>query len=132
MERSAVLELAPAFKIIDTAKEKFDEKNIAEAAQSYPLLIATGKVQKVSAEKLARRSFAGIDYQGNVYFGIIPDDEVSLATAADMINKIGVAWTNVLNLDGGPSSGLAANLSGAKETINSIVQVPNVIIAEPK
>jgi len=132
MGKSAVLELAPEIKIINTAKDEFNGKNISEAAQSYPLLIADGVVQKVAAEKAARRSFAGLDKQGNVYFGIIPDDEVSLASAASLIAKTGVAWTDVLNLDGGPSSGLAANLPGANETVNSIVQVPNAIIADPK
>jgi exopolysaccharide biosynthesis protein len=132
MNKSAIIELAPEFKIINTAKEKFDETNVAEAAQSYPLLIADGVVQKVANEKKARRTFVGEDNQNNIYFGIIPDDEVTLADAAALIVKTGVAWTNVLNLDGGPSSGLASSIPGSTETINSITQVPNAIIAENK
>jgi uncharacterized protein YigE (DUF2233 family) len=128
--KSAILELAPEFKIIDTAKEKFAAKNIAEAAQSYPLLIANGAVQKVANEKTARRTFAGADKQGNVYFGIIPDDDVTLAGAAELINKTDADWDDVLNLDGGPSSGLVSNLPASKEELNSIVQVPNAIVAE--
>ncbi len=132
LNKSAVLALAPEFKIINTAQEKFDEAKISEAGQSYPLLIAAGVEQKVATEKKARRSFVGEDTQGNIYFGIIPDNEVTLAEAAAMINKIGVPWNNVLNLDGGPSSGLASIIPKSIETINSIVQVPSVIIAEKK
>jgi uncharacterized protein YigE (DUF2233 family) len=132
MNKSAIIELTPDFKIINTAKEKFNEEKATEAAQSYPLLIADGVVQKVAVLKKARRTFAGEDNQNNIYFGIIPDDEVTLADAAALIAKTGVAWTNVLNLDGGPSSGLASSLPGSAETINSIVQVPNAIIGEKK
>jgi uncharacterized protein YigE (DUF2233 family) len=130
--KSAILELAPEPRIINTAKEKYDGANVIDGAQSYPLFIAGGVLQKVANEKKARRTFAGEDDQNNIYFGIIPDDEVTLADAAALIVKTGVAWTNVLNLDGGPSSGLVSAIPGSTETINSIVQVPNAIVAENK
>jgi hypothetical protein len=43
-----------------------------------------------------------------------------------------VKWNNVLNLDGGTSTGFSIQADGYDETMNSIVQVPNVIVAERK
>jgi uncharacterized protein YigE (DUF2233 family) len=131
--KSGVLELAPAVRVIDTAVEKIDAAKFSEAGQSFPLIIKNGSpIKTFKDEHGARRSMIGNDTEGNVYFAAIPEDAVTFPEAAKLLAATGVKWTNVLNLDGGTSTGFAAKLGDFSEAMNSIVQVPIVIVAEKK
>jgi uncharacterized protein YigE (DUF2233 family) len=131
--KSGLLELAPELRVIDTASENIDWTKMTEAGQSFPLIIKNGSpVAAFKDEHAARRTMIGMDVDGNVYVIAIPEDAVTFVEAAQLLMKIGVKWTNVLNLDGGTSTGFAARLGDWSETMNSIVQVPNVIVAQKK
>ncbi len=128
-DKSGYIELAPKVAIVH-GQEALD-KHANEVGQSYPFLIDDGQAA-VAADsgQMARRSFIGLDRQGNVYLGIIADDEVSLFVLAQELAGLKVDWTNVINLDGGPSSGLVVSAGDQGELIDSFVPVPNVIVAE--
>lgn len=129
-DRSGILEFAPTLAIVDTATEEADKTAMTEAAQSYPFLIKDGQpAVATDSGALARRSFFGLDKQGNAYLGIVPDTEMSLYALAQTLSTLQTDWTNVLNLDGGPSSGLVVNAGDESESIDSFVGVPNVIVA---
>jgi len=130
---SALLELSPVVSIIDTADKKPDLAKISEAAQSYPLLIKNGVAAAIAKdEHPARRTVVGTDKNGNVYVGVVPEDSISFAELVSLLERTNVKWNNVLNLDGGTSTGFSIHADGYDETMNSIVQVPNVIVAERK
>jgi hypothetical protein len=141
LKRSSLLELSPSVAIIDTAAEKltpypdsgFDLMKMNEVAQSYPLLIGNGIPRNIiKDEHPSRRTVIGTDRNGNVYVGVIPDDLISFANLSKVLAETGVTWNNVLNLDGGASTGFAFHAGTYEETMNSIAQVPNVIVAERK
>ena len=133
LNRTALLELAPAFHIIDTKHEHVDLKNMLDAGQSYPLLIEGGKaVVEKSNTYVARRTFIGSDRDGNEYVGIVSPNPVTLHDLANYLAAMDVGWDRVLNLDGGPSSGIAVRSKNGGDTIDSIVAVPNVIVVEER
>jgi len=133
LDKSGVLELAPEFRIIDTAIEDFSFEESLEAAQSYPFLLKNGQSAiKEDSGLLARRSFVGMDTAGMAYFGVVWKDEVSLFGLMQALDEMDVTWTNVLNLDGGPSTGLMVEGEGFAEVFDSAAPVPNVIYVELK
>jgi Exopolysaccharide biosynthesis protein related to N-acetylglucosamine-1-phosphodiester alpha-N-acetylglucosaminidase len=131
--KSGLLELSPAVAVIDTAAEKINLEKITEAAQSFPLLIKNGiPITSFKDQKAARRTFIGTDKNGDIYIGAVPEDAITFVDLAKLLAKTDVAWNNVLNLDGGTSTGFSVHAGDYEETMNSIVQVPNVIVAERK
>ncbi len=133
LDKSGYIVLQPTFDIVNTQVESLNEDELIEAGQSYPFLIWDGKaaVEKDSG-LTARRTFIGQDESGFVYFGVVPSDEVSLYELAHVLLEVDVSWQAVMNLDGGPSTGLAARTQKRTELFNSVVSVPNVIIVERK
>lgn len=130
-DKSGLLELAPMVDVVDTSATKIDIANMTEAAQSFPLLIKNGAaVASFKDTRGARRTFIGTDKNDDVYIGIIPEDAITFADLAKLLVTTGVKWNNVLNLDGGTSTGIAARIGDYNETMNSIVQIPNVIVVE--
>lgn len=130
---SGILELSPEVRVINTATEKYDLTKMTEAAQSFPLIIKAGvSVTSFKDTHAARRTVFGTDNDGNAYVGIIPEDSVTFPDLAKILAKTGVSWSNVINLDGGSSSGFALRSNGMSDNLDSIVQVPNVIVAERK
>lgn len=131
--RSGMIVLAPEVSIFeDIGVHPTLSKTTEEAAQSYPFLIKNGSLAIVSdSNQLARRTFLGTDTQGLVYIGIVPDDAVSLYELAKRLEKIPVSWDSVINLDGGPSSGLVDHTE-KPESMNSFVAVPNIVVVEPR
>ncbi len=133
LDKSGLLELSPAPAVIDTAIQKIDLATLTEAAQSFPLLIKNeAPVKSFKDEHTARRTVVGTDTSGDVYVGAVPEDSISFPALVSLLEKTGVKWNNVLNLDGGTSTGFSVHAGSYEETMNSIVQVPNVIVAERK
>ena len=131
MDRSGFIELSPELRIIDTSKAQIDRDLVIEGAQSYPFLLQDGKpVIESASDQVARRSFVGLDRAGHPYLGIVPDSLISLFGLANVISKIDIDWAEVINLDGGNSTGLSASFSEYKELIEGFAAVPNVIIVE--
>jgi uncharacterized protein YigE (DUF2233 family) len=133
LDKSGLLELSPAVAAIDTSAEKFDLEKMTEAGQNFPILIKSGQpVAAFKDERAARRTVFGTDQNGNVYVGAVAEDSVSFNDLAKLLAKTGVKWNNAINLDGGTSTGFSLHAGDYEESMNSIVQVPNVIVAERK
>ena len=96
------------------------------ALQSYPFLIKDGRpaIAEDSGKK-ASRTALGIDAKGNVYI-IISLSEVSLYEAMNKIDKLEIDFTSVLNLDGGPSTGIYKNWNGENLWHEGFSKVPNI------
>ncbi|MDP3985562.1 MAG: phosphodiester glycosidase family protein [bacterium] len=133
LDRSGLITLRPEVRIIDTETEKIDFNTITDGAQSFPFLIKNGAVaiQEDSALS-ARRTFFGTDDAGNVYIGIVPYRPLTLFALAQELETLDVPWDHVLNLDGGPSSGIISSFPNSSELFDSFTTVPNVLVVEPK
>lgn len=134
-DKSGLLLLQPNFElVVDSSRMKREQGDAREAAQSFPLLIAAGKSSvKEDSGKVARRTFVGTDRAGRyAYFGVVPYATISLYELSMFLEKLPIAWQAVLNLDGGPSSGLAFRDVEFPERIDSYVTIPNVILVKPK
>jgi hypothetical protein len=132
LKRSGILSLSPEPRIIDTALEPVDLNSLADAGQSYPFLIRDGvSVVSSTSTMAARRTFIGTDQTQNVYVGVISEDIVTLANISKLLARIGIPWQDVLNLDGGPSTGIAVWGATGSKLINSDTAVPIVVVAEP-
>ncbi len=132
LDKTAVLVLGDTPHIIDTSSnESFDAASAQDAAQSYPLLVKEG-ASDISEDSglTARRTAFGIDKEGNSYLIATLDGEPTLYGFAQALVKLDVSWDRVLNLDGGPSSGIEL-ASDPVRSVDSYTSVPNVVVAMP-
>lgn len=137
-KRSGLLVLAPHFDI----RDRLDLTGVVEAAQSYPYLIKNRKsAVSTDSSLMARRSFIGSDEQDRLYLGVAAARPISLFELGRHLAGLDVNWRSVLNLDGGPSTGLSVNIKEHRETSYNIEKhlfnipsapVPNVIIINKK
>jgi hypothetical protein len=133
LDKSGWLVLGPRPQLINTARDQAKPMDYLEAGQSYPFLVTAGKAAiKEDSGKAARRTLVGIDQQGRFYIGVLPDDALSLYALMNVLQTVGVDWEAVLNLDGGPSTGLWAKFREKQELWNSYAAVPNVLVVERK
>ncbi len=106
-----------------------------DVVQSYPVLIRAGQPAVTSDSGLAaRRTLFGTDGEGNAYVGIMPDRSATLYQLSEGLAHLPIEWADVLNMDGGSSTGavLRPSAPGASlETIPSFLPVPNVFYAVP-
>lgn len=104
--------------------EKFDY-----ALQSYPFLIKNSEPAiERDGDKYAARSALGLDKNGNVYMVTTNLIQPTLYQFMREIILTGIPFTNVLNLDGGPSSGLYDNWDGGVEHLyDNQTPVPSII-----
>lgn len=133
LDKSGLVKLAPDFAIIDTSELAFDVSGVLEAGQSYPFLLKHGnKAIAADSGLAARRTFIATDTSGQMYVGLVWRDQVSLFELMHELAEIDIPWDNVINLDGGPSTGISVVTDGFSETLDSAAPVPNVIVIEPK
>jgi uncharacterized protein YigE (DUF2233 family) len=130
LDRSGILQFSPTFRLIDSATEPVE---LANAAQSYPFLVLRGEgAIAEDSHQLARRTVIGQDRDGLIYIGVVANDEISLHGLMQVLLRTGIAWSNVLNLDGGPSTGLDAWIGDWQESRDSLTGVPSVVVVERK
>lgn len=93
--------------------------------QSFPFLIMDGKAAiSEDSGKRARRTALGIDKSGNIYIIFVDLDHITLYELMGKLINAGIDFDYVLNLDGGPSSGLS--IFGDNK--DSVSKVPSVIL----
>jgi hypothetical protein len=97
--------------------------------QSYPWLIRDEKIAFTQeTQQYARRTFLGTDAEGRWYVGVVPNESISLFQLAHMLQEMPVHWQRVLNLDGGPSTGVVTRFSGGEDRIDSFSSVAYVLV----
>ena len=115
-----------------TTEEPEDSADLTHAAQSYPLLVLNGSpLLETDSGKTSRRSFVGTDTDGYVWIGVLTDGEASLYQLGQLMNTLEIPWEQVLNLDGGASSGLFVR-EGDDVTHPSYTSVPSVLFVETR
>ncbi len=126
-DKSGVI-LSHPLRLIDTKKQPIKLDGVADAAQSYPFLLKNGMLAVAEESgKVARRTFLGLDREGFIYVGVAPYVPLSLYQLGQFLRDAPISWTHVLNLDGGPSTGLWAKHGGKTELFDSYVPVPNIL-----
>ncbi len=120
--------------ILDLSKTAVPPDDVLEnAVQAYPMLISQGQlVAKTSLEMQARRTAIGSDKVGNVYLFTAQYPHLGLYDFAKLIHDSPLSLTEVLNLDGGGSTGIAINTAKYKEVIDSQTLIPTVLKARKK
>lgn len=129
-DKSALLVIDKGVASIRDLKEKPFTKNetFDFALQSYPFLIRKGNgMVKIDSQKLARRSAIGIDAKKNVYLIIAESPDLSLYQFMNALVSSSIKFEDVMNLDGGPSSGIAINFGEYRKVINSQFPISNIL-----
>ncbi len=135
LDKSGLLLFTPDLRIVDTRQEKteLDAAKLSNAAQSYPFYVVGGQPAiSQDSGQTSRRSFIGQDQEGRTYVGAVSDDFVSLYELMRVLTDTGIDWKNVLNLDGGPSTGIVSSFGGTTDAYDSFDVVPNVIVVTRK
>lgn len=131
-DKSGVVQFDP-FRILDTKALPIKLGAEKTMAQSYPLLLKNGMLGVTEdSGKVARRTFIGTDRDGLMYVGVVPYAPLSLFQLAQFLRKLPIQWTNILNLDGGPSTGLWMQHGTRNELFDSYVPVPNILFFRPR
>lgn len=130
-DKTGLMVFGDAFEIRATTSTPQDLASLGDAAQSYPFLIKDG-APAVSGDSglRARRSFIGTSRDGRVWIGVLSNDDISLFDLAQRLAELDLSWEDVLNLDGGPSSGLFVRDADRTVAFPSYTGVPNVILVE--
>ncbi len=133
LDKSGLVRVGSGFDMIDTARSPIDLNTVTNGFQSYPFFFIDGRPAITRDSGLrARRTFIGTDKEGFMYVGVLAHGEMSLYQFMRGLETVDIDWADVLNLDGGPSTGLAAHFEGGNETIDSLVSVPNVLVVREK
>ena len=106
-----------------TKNETFDF-----ALQSFPFLIKDAKPAiQTDSGKYARRTAVGIDADKNIYILTATTKELTLYQFMTELLHTKIPFTYVLNLDGGPSTGVQANWNGEELLENSMTGVSSIL-----
>lgn len=134
LDKSGLIDFSSGVRLVDTSKTKVNLSRITNGGQAYPFFYKDGK-KAITKDTglLARRSFIGTDTDGRVYLGVVTHP-ISLYELMGVLDEIDWPWhwDQVLNLDGGPSTGFIAETRDRQETVETYFPVPNVIIVERK
>lgn len=127
-----VIDEGGALTIRPTTQEPEDIAELTHAAQSYPLLVLNGDpILETDSGKTSRRSLVGVDEDGMVWIGVVRDGDVSLYALGRVLSDMDIPWKQVLNLDGGSSSGLFVN-GDSSVMYPSFKPVPSVLLVEER
>lgn len=106
---------------------KLHSSEFENILQSFPMLIDNNNIEEVNiSENKARRTAIGLEGE-TVYLIISDEGNLTLSDFAKILADFEVDFDNVLNLDGGPSTGIYVNVDGYENLIDSKWKVPNVI-----
>lgn len=97
--------------------------------QSFPLLIKKGGVLGIAedSEKIARRTVLAQDKNGLFLIILVDQSPVSLFELMHGLHQSDLELDIALNLDGGPSTGLIADLNTHQKSVIPLMPLPQVI-----
>ncbi len=124
-----VIDKDGAVSIRDLATSPLKPKEEFEyALQSYPFLIKEGKpALTTDSQKIARRTALGIDEEGNIYIFTATANSPTLYKFMKQIDQLQLPLISVLNLDGGPSTGIISNRPEDNLFIDSYTKISNIL-----
>lgn len=111
------------------AEESLTEEELFDSAlQSYPFLIYNGDgVIRSNDGKYARRTAIAENHEGNIVLLLADQSHLSLYEMMEVLEASEIDFVHVLNLDGGPSSGMSVHLDDVRFEENSFVVVSGVL-----
>jgi uncharacterized protein YigE (DUF2233 family) len=108
-------------------------KDVLQAIQSFPRLVWDGQViPKLDNEQRARRTAVAIDHTGHLLLIVSDTPLWTLAELGQWLKASDLEIVHALNLDGGPSTGLAIQAPGASVLVDSQGLLPQLLIIEEK
>jgi uncharacterized protein YigE (DUF2233 family) len=109
-------------------------EGLQQATQSAPMLVLPGgKRAKFNADAASsRRSIVAMDKQGRLLFITSSNDVFTLDELADLLVSSDLSINVALNLDGGSSTGLYVHAGNQRVAIDSLAQLPIVIIVKAR
>ncbi len=108
----------------DPTTEQFQQMT-----QSSPMLIIDGQRTQFTANAASqRRSVVALDKQGRLLLIVSPSNSFTLDETADLLAASDLSIQTALNLDGGASTGLFVKGTKSNVDIDSLAQLPIVII----
>ncbi len=132
-DKSAIIDFTDGVRIVTATSSLRDRSKYQTALQSYPVLMASGTPRvKSDSGKVARRSIIGVDADGMVWMGVVPEAEISLYTLSQMLDQTKISWVDVVNVDGGPSTGLLVRSGKTAWLHETVFGVPFVVTATPR
>jgi hypothetical protein len=133
IENAGMITFDDEVSVLDGAVDVVDLNMAQNLAQNHPVLISHGTGTILSDDGAsARRTFIGRDTVGQLYVGVLPRKGQTLYETMTLLQSLDIAWDTVINLDGGSSTGLAANIGDHSQLHPSYALVPNIFILEPK
>lgn len=117
------------------SERPYDPNNeqLQQATQSSPMLVLHGKTTRFNTNAAgSRRSIVAIDKQGRLLFIASPGTAFSLGELEDLLVGSDLSIDRALNLDGGASTGLYVNAGSQQVAIDSITDLPIVIVVKAK
>src|SRR6266550_3919349 len=117
------------------SERPYDPNNeqLQQATQSSPMLVLHGKTTQFNTNAAgSRRSIVAIDKQGRLLFIASPGTAFSLGELEDLLVGSDLSIDRALNLDGGASTGLYVNAGSQQVAIDSITDLPLVIVVKAK
>lgn len=110
------------------------QKNMALALQSGPRLVINGKIPTLK-KGLASRSAIGITYAGEVIIAATQHLAISTTDLAEILRRStaegGFNCQYALNLDGGSSTQLFAQLGSFTLSVSSYAPIADVLLVKP-
>ncbi|MBD1909059.1 phosphodiester glycosidase family protein [Leptolyngbya sp. FACHB-8] len=108
-------------------------KDILQAIQSFPRLVWDGEViPELDNEQRARRTAVAIDDTGHLLLIVSEMPMWTLAELGQWLADSDLGIVRALNLDGGPSTGLAIQAPGSTVLLDSQGPLPQVLMFEEK
>lgn len=131
-DKSAYVVLSPIPRIVDLERDPHALDGARDVVQTYPYLVKDGKpAMSEDSGKRAERTFVGMDSADRVYVGVVIGTTVSLYELMTLLREQPVDWRDVVNLDGGPSTGFVVRTEKENRSRNSLTPVPSVIVGRP-
>ena len=101
------------------------------ALQSGPRLIIDGNIPSLKPG-VAERSAIGITKKGNVVILVTDNTPMTTTTLANLMKPPPLACIDALNLDGGSSSQLKANMKNLELSVHGFSRVSDAILVKPR
>jgi uncharacterized protein YigE (DUF2233 family) len=116
-------------------QEPYHDEPLTYALQNFPMLVLPGGAPNGDIDDNGRaslRTAVGQDRTGRIIFVMSPGSTFTLTEFSQWLAASDLDLNVALNLDGGTSSGLVLRSGNRNIGVDSWVEVPNVIVVEPR
>lgn len=116
-------------------QEPYHDEPLTYALQNFPMLVLPGGTPNPDIDdngQVSLRTAVAQDRSGRIIFVVSPTPTFTLTEFGQWLAASDLDLEAALNLDGGTSSGLVLRSGNQRLGVDSWVNVPNVIVVEPR